>query len=62
MNYCIAGVAIVVTVFIVVNVMAGNDYMKEKQFRKLNAQAEDEKINIIRGFKILGGKKEEERS
>lgn len=28
---------------------AGNDYMKEKQFRKLNEVAEMKNVNVIRG-------------
>ena len=31
------GVAITVAIFIILTVTATNDYMKEKQFRKLNA-------------------------
>lgn len=31
------GVAIFVAVFIIVSVTAGNNYMKDQQFRKLNA-------------------------
>eukprot|EP00002_Diphylleia_rotans_P002961 TRINITY_DN1196_c0_g1_i1.p1 TRINITY_DN1196_c0_g1~~TRINITY_DN1196_c0_g1_i1.p1 ORF type:complete len:1056 (+),score=254.28 TRINITY_DN1196_c0_g1_i1:49-3216(+) len=59
----VEGVAILFSVFIVVSVSALNDYAKEKQFRKLNAQAADVAINVIRDgkqqtvsiFKLLVG-------
>eukprot|EP00002_Diphylleia_rotans_P008170 TRINITY_DN1790_c0_g3_i1.p1 TRINITY_DN1790_c0_g3~~TRINITY_DN1790_c0_g3_i1.p1 ORF type:complete len:1051 (-),score=276.69 TRINITY_DN1790_c0_g3_i1:502-3654(-) len=44
----VEGVAILFSVFVVVTVSALNDYAKEKQFRKLNAQASDVPINVIR--------------
>jgi len=59
----VEGVAILFSVFIVVSVSALNDYAKEKQFRKLNAQAADVPINVVRDgkqqvisiFKLLVG-------
>ena len=34
-------------------VTAGNDYMKEKQFRKLNEVAAKKNVNVIRNDKII---------
>lgn len=45
----IEGAAILVSVVIVVLVGAGNDYAKELQFMKLNAQVEDCKVAVVRG-------------
>lgn len=50
----IDSVAILIAVFVVVMVTACNDYSKEKQFRKLNAQKDDKTIKVIRD----GGQKE----
>lgn len=36
-------------VVIIAAVTAGNDYMKEKQFRKLNEVADMKNVNVIRG-------------
>eukprot|EP00002_Diphylleia_rotans_P008165 TRINITY_DN1790_c0_g1_i3.p1 TRINITY_DN1790_c0_g1~~TRINITY_DN1790_c0_g1_i3.p1 ORF type:complete len:1061 (-),score=214.77 TRINITY_DN1790_c0_g1_i3:197-3379(-) len=47
----VEGVAILFSVVLVVLVSAGNDYAKERQFRKLNAQAEDVPVNVIRNGK-----------
>ena len=41
----IEGTAILISVFIVVLVTSGNNYAKEKQFKKLNAQVEDTLVN-----------------
>mmetsp|Transcript_16664 Transcript_16664/g.65081 ORF Transcript_16664/g.65081 Transcript_16664/m.65081 type:complete len:961 (-) Transcript_16664:40-2922(-) len=45
----IEGTAILVSVVIVVVVAAGNDYAKELQFVKLNAQVEDSTVAVVRG-------------
>eukprot|EP00027_Filamoeba_sp_ATCC50430_P004623 CAMPEP_0168558174 /NCGR_PEP_ID=MMETSP0413-20121227/9825_1 /TAXON_ID=136452 /ORGANISM="Filamoeba nolandi, Strain NC-AS-23-1" /LENGTH=976 /DNA_ID=CAMNT_0008589269 /DNA_START=36 /DNA_END=2966 /DNA_ORIENTATION=- len=47
-NGWIEGTAIIVAVLVVATVTAGNDYSKEKQFRKLNAISEDRQIKVIR--------------
>ena len=44
----IEAVAIIVTVFVVSNVAAMQDYEKEKQFRKLNQASGDIQINVVR--------------
>eukprot|EP00002_Diphylleia_rotans_P008168 TRINITY_DN1790_c0_g2_i3.p1 TRINITY_DN1790_c0_g2~~TRINITY_DN1790_c0_g2_i3.p1 ORF type:complete len:1013 (-),score=226.89 TRINITY_DN1790_c0_g2_i3:998-4036(-) len=59
----VEGVAILFSVLVVVSVSALNDFAKEKQFRKLNAQASDVGVNVIRNgkqevvsiFKLLVG-------
>ena len=48
----IDGVAIIVTICIVATVTAVNDYSKEKQFQKLNAQKNDRVIKVIRDNEI----------
>jgi P-type Ca2+ transporter type 2B len=48
----IEGFAIFIAVFIIVSVTAVNNYLKEKQFRKLYAQVEERKINVKRNGKI----------
>jgi len=45
----IEGAAILTSVCIVVFVTAGNDYAKERQFMRLNAQVEDFSVAVIRG-------------
>ncbi|WVF71734.1 calcium-translocating P-type ATPase, PMCA-type [Kwoniella sp. CBS 6097] len=45
----VEGVAIVVAVLIVVLVGSVNDWQKERQFKKLNAQREDRTVKVIRG-------------
>lgn len=42
------GVSIILAVVIISGVTAGNDYMKEKQFRKLNEVATRKNVNAIR--------------
>ncbi|RGB37817.1 hypothetical protein C1646_621667 [Rhizophagus diaphanus] len=50
----IEGVAIIITVLIVVLIGSLNDWQKERQFQKLNAKKEDRKIKAIRnGRKTL---------
>lgn len=49
----IEGAAILVSVVIVVVVSAGNDYAKELQFVKLNAQVEDSTVAVIRAGKQM---------
>lgn len=44
----VEGVAILVAVFIVVVVGAGNDYQKERQFARLNAKKEDKELIVVR--------------
>lgn len=46
------GVSILLAVVIVSAVTAFNDYMKEKQFRKLNEVAKKKNVNVIRSGKI----------
>lgn len=48
----IDGVAIIVTICIVATVTAVNDYSKEKQFQKLNAQKNDRVIKVVRDNEI----------
>lgn len=48
----IEGFAIFVAVFIIVSVTAINNYLKEKQFRKLYAQVEERKVNVKRNGKV----------
>eukprot|EP00051_Salpingoeca_urceolata_P005163 m.70822 g.70822 ORF g.70822 m.70822 type:complete len:1076 (-) comp14099_c1_seq1:169-3396(-) len=43
------GVAVLVAVAIIVAITAGNDYSKERQFRKLNERKNDHPVNVIRG-------------
>lgn len=47
----VEGVAIMVAIIIVVMVGSVNDYQKELQFRKLNAQKEDRDVEVIRDGK-----------
>eukprot|EP00163_Fabomonas_tropica_P031112 TRINITY_DN728_c0_g1_i2.p1 TRINITY_DN728_c0_g1~~TRINITY_DN728_c0_g1_i2.p1 ORF type:complete len:1060 (-),score=249.55 TRINITY_DN728_c0_g1_i2:81-3260(-) len=47
-TWWIEGAAIIVSVLIVVSVSAGNDYVKELQFQRLNAQVEDVKVAVFR--------------
>ncbi|KAF2664885.1 calcium-translocating P-type ATPase [Microthyrium microscopicum] len=47
----VEGVAIMVAVIIVVGVGALNDWQKERQFKKLNAQKEDRFVKVIRSGK-----------
>ena len=49
MTHWIEGAAILIAVAIVVLVNALNDWQREKQFRKLNARAEDRLVNILKG-------------
>ena len=42
------GASIILAVVIISAVTAGNDYMKEKQFRKLNEVATRKNVNVIR--------------
>lgn len=49
----IEGVAILVSVFVVVIVTAFNDYTKERQFRGLQSRIEHEhKFSVIRGGEV----------
>ncbi|KAJ3065457.1 Calcium-transporting ATPase 10, plasma membrane-type [Podochytrium sp. JEL0797] len=48
------GVVIVIAVVIVLSVTAGNDYSKDKKFKKLLLMQSDKKVKVIRG-----GKKDE---
>ncbi|WWC70446.1 calcium-translocating P-type ATPase, PMCA-type [Kwoniella pini CBS 10737] len=45
----VEGVAIVIAIIIVVMVGSVNDWQKERQFKKLNAQREDRTVKVIRG-------------
>ncbi|KAI8477413.1 MAG: hypothetical protein J3K34DRAFT_453016 [Monoraphidium minutum] len=48
----IEGIAIWVAVLIVIAVGAGNDYQKDLQFRKLNAQKDIIQIKVVRGGEV----------
>lgn len=45
----IEGAAIYFAIFIIVTVVAANDWMKDKQFVNLQSSVKDEKIAVIRG-------------
>jgi magnesium-transporting ATPase (P-type) len=45
------GVAILVTIIIVVSVTSLNNYLKEKKFQKLNEEAQERYVSVIRGHK-----------
>ncbi|KAJ9507543.1 hypothetical protein QJQ45_019083, partial [Haematococcus lacustris] len=47
-NGWIEGVAIWIAVIIVISVGAGNDWQKDRQFRKLNAQKDAIRISVVR--------------
>lgn len=49
----IEGVSIIVAVVIIVSVTSFNNYVKDKQFQKLNAIAQQKNINVIRGGEVL---------
>jgi P-type E1-E2 ATPase len=46
------GVAILIAVVLIVSVTAGNNYMKDQQFRRLNAIASNREVNVIRDGKV----------
>ncbi|KAJ9052459.1 plasma membrane calcium [Entomophthora muscae] len=48
----IEGLAILIAVVIVVLVGSVNDYRKEKQFQRLNAEKEDREIKVVRDGKV----------
>ena len=43
------GSSILIAVVIIVTVTAGNNYIKEQQFQKLNAVAQQKDVEVIRG-------------
>lgn len=43
------GSSILLAVVIIVTVTAGNNYIKEKQFQKLNAVATQKDVEVVRG-------------
>jgi P-type Ca2+ transporter type 2C len=47
------GVSIILAVVIISAVTSGNEYFKEKQFRKLNEVACRKDVNVIRNGEIL---------
>lgn len=47
------GASIILAVVIISAVTAGNDYMKEKQFRKLNEVASRKDVNVIRNDTVI---------
>lgn len=47
------GVSIILAVTIISAVTAGNEYMKDKQFRKLNEVASRKNVNVIRKGEII---------
>jgi len=50
-NGWVEGVAIWVAVLVVVGVGAGNDWQKDRQFRRLNAQRDAIQVKVVRGGK-----------
>jgi len=48
----IEGTAIFVAALVVSFVTAGNDYSKDKQFKKLSAINQDKKVEVVRGGKV----------
>ena len=46
------GASILVAVVIIVTVTSGNDWVKEQQFKKLNAIASKKNVNVVRGDKV----------
>jgi magnesium-transporting ATPase (P-type) len=49
----IEGASIILAVVIISSVTACNDYMKEKQFRKLNEVASRKNVDVIRGGEVV---------
>ncbi|EAR95699.2 calcium-translocating P-type ATPase, PMCA-type protein (macronuclear) [Tetrahymena thermophila SB210] len=49
----IDGMAIFVAVFLIVSITSTNDYMKDKQFRKLNEQAVQRDVGVIRNGEVV---------
>ena len=47
------GASILLAVVIIVSVTSGNNYLKEKQFQKLNALATAKNINVLRGGELI---------
>ena len=47
------GASILLAVIIIVTVTSANNYLKEKQFQKLNALATAKNINVLRGGELL---------
>jgi Ca2+ transporting ATPase len=46
----VEGMSIFVAVAIIVSVTAGNNYIKEKQFQKLVAKAQEDTVPVFRGL------------
>lgn len=46
------GASILVAVVIIVTVTSGNDWVKEQQFKKLNAIASRKFVNVIRNDRV----------
>ena len=40
-------------VVIIISVTAGNNYIKEQQFQKLNAIAQAKNVNVLRGGDLI---------
>jgi P-type E1-E2 ATPase len=47
------GASILLAVIIIVSVTSTNNYLKEKQFEKLNAMAAAKNVNVIRGGDLI---------
>lgn len=47
------GASILIAVIIIVTVTSANNYIKEKQFQKLNAIASAKNVNVYRGGELL---------
>jgi Ca2+ transporting ATPase len=46
------GTSILVAVVIIVTVTSGNNWVKEQQFKKLNAIANRKNVNVIRAGRV----------
>jgi len=46
------GTSILVAVVIIVTVTSGNNWVKEQQFKKLNAIANRKNVNVVRSGKV----------
>lgn len=46
------GVAILVAVGIILNVTATNNWLKERQFQKLNQKKDEKSLDVVRGGKV----------
>jgi magnesium-transporting ATPase (P-type) len=47
------GASILAAVVIIITVTAGNNYIKEQQFQRLNAIAQEKNVNVYRGGDLV---------